>query len=145
MACVKSSHSVLFAMTRTCTAALPTIALHPEVVETVDAGSTGSLVCVAGAVPMPTIAWFRNGMEISNDSYLTVMLAESFINNTYVQSILEVCPFTSSLAGNFTCLAVNPFGNATFEFQLQVNSGTSFYILSDLVVHFSVYRKHFHL
>ena len=119
--------------------------LHPEVAETVDAGSTGSLVCVTGAVPMPTIAWFRNGMEIDNESYSGVVVIESLFNDTYVQSILEVCPFTSSLAGNFTCLAVNPFGNASFEFQLQVNSGTSFYILSDLVVHFSVYRKHFHL
>ena len=107
-------------------AALPSFLLSPEDVVTVDAGSTGSLLCAAIAEPTPTISWFRNGIQILNDSYSNIIIVDTLVDGTdngTVQSSLEVCPFESDLSGDFSCQALNIYGNQTVEFQLLVLSG----------------------
>lgn len=107
-------------------AGLPSILVRPEEVVTVFAGTTGSLVCVANAEPTPNITWFRNGMEILNESFADVTIVETILNGSdsgNILSTLEVCPFQSSFAGNFNCQASNLYGNQTVEFQLQILSG----------------------
>ena len=78
---------------------------------------------MATGVPRPSLSWFRNGIEIQNETYSSITIAESALNETYVQSILDVCPFESSLAGTFTCQALNFYGNTTITFELLVNKG----------------------
>ena len=107
-------------------AGLPSILVRPEEVVTVFAGTTGSLVCVANAEPTPTITWFRNGMEISNESFPGVIIEATIVNGTDEQtvlSILDVCPFQSQFSGNFSCTALNFYGNQTVDFLIQVISG----------------------
>ncbi len=102
----------------------PSILVYPEDV-LVSAGSSGSLSCAADAVPSPTISWFRNGVEIQNESFASVTIIERDLGGQLL-SILEVCLFESSLSGNFSCQALNIYGNQTVEFQLQVASGIYF-------------------
>ena len=98
--------------------------MRPEEVVTVFAGTAGSLVCVGNGEPTPSISWFRNGMEIRNGSFpSSVTIFEQILNETDVQSILEVCTFDASFGGNFSCQALNNFGNETVMFQLLVSSG----------------------
>ena len=80
---------------------------------------------MATGVPRPTVSWFGNGMEINNESYSSVTIVESILNETYIQSILDVSPFESSLAGTFSCQASNLYGYSTVTFELLVNTGES--------------------
>ena len=103
---------------------LPFILAHPDRVSSVEAGSAGSLMCLVTGFPIPTVSWFRNGAEeILSDTFPTVKVVDPVVNGSNVQSVLEVCPFTSNLTGNYSCRALNFYGNATFMFQLQVNAG----------------------
>ena len=106
--------------------ALPSILVHPEEVVFVFAGTAMSLVCVANGQPPPSISWFRNGMELVNGSFGSVLTIETVTLDRRVQSILDVCEFQANFSGNFSCQAHNPFGQQTVDFQLQVVSGTYF-------------------
>ena len=106
--------------------ALPSILVRPEEVVTVFAGTAGSLVCVANGEPTPSISWFRNGMEIKNESFARVTILETVLNSNHngsIQSIMEACPFESGFSGNFSCQAYNSFGNQAVDFELSVASG----------------------
>ena len=114
--------------------ALPSILVHPEEVVGVFAGAIGSLVCVANGEPPPSISWFRNGMEIRNESFVSVTIVERVLNSNHngsIQSIMEVCPFESGFSGNFSCQAFNGFGNQAVNFELLVASGID---ISDLLI-----------
>ena len=111
--------------------------MRPEEVVTVFAGTAGSLVCVANGEPTPSISWFRNGMEIRNGSFpSSVTIIEQILNETNVESILEVCAFDASFGGNFSCQALNIFGNQMLMFQLIVISGKICYEPGTCDAHF---------
>ena len=103
--------------------------MHPEEVVTVLAGTAGSLVCVANGEPTPSISWFRNGVEIRNAT--SVMIIERTLNESYsgnFLSSLEVFSLEPAFSGNFSCQAINPFGGQNADFQLLVDSGTSYMV-----------------
>ena len=110
-------------------AGLPSIVVRPEEIVSVFARSTGSLVCVANAEPAPTISWLRNGEELSNGSFASVTITETVLNGSNdrtIISILDVCPLDAQFSGNFSCQALNIYGQQTVEFQIQVFSGMFF-------------------
>jgi len=69
-------------------------------------------------VPTPTVTWFRQGQEIEPSSDFQTGLDAS--TGTCVLEIPEVFPED---AGEFTCRAVNPFGEATTTANLLVEGG----------------------
>lgn len=97
------------------------ILLHPEDSVQVEAGMGVTLTCVVYGSPLPEVTWTREGERIENSSdaamYQTYL---EHLNNTLVQSLLELCP---ALAGNYGCSATNTHGDDTVSFQVAVQRG----------------------
>ena len=99
----------------------------PNEAVSVDQGSTGILSCVARGLPLPTISWFLNGVEISSYPYFNATTI--IYNSSYVNSSLEFGPADSSFAGNFSCQAVNNYGSDITTFQVEINTGIQFLVI----------------
>ena len=87
-------------------------------------GDTVSLVCTATGRPFAMIQWYKDGMEITNDSLITIY-NEQFEGNglMFTTSILEVCSVGSENSGTYSCVASNLAGNDSVEFEVQVQRG----------------------
>ncbi len=109
------------------------IYLHPESYVSVDAGGGGgvSLTCVAYGVPLPTLTWLRDGVQLQNDS--RTYIKESYFigdNASFIISILEVCSFLPEDGDvEYGCQALNTHGRENITFQINVTYGNTLLII----------------
>ena len=98
--------------------------IRPNVTDPFTEGDTVSLVCTATGRPFAMIQWYKDGMEITNDSLITIY-NEQFEGNglMFTTSILEVCSVGSENSGTYSCVASNLAGNDSVEFEVQVQQG----------------------
>ena len=104
----------------------PTIVIHPNVTDPFFEGERVSLVCTATGRPYATIQWYRDSVEITNDSLTISIYNEEFKNNEllFTSSILEVYSVGPDDSDTYSCVASNFAGNDSVEFKLQVQTGT---------------------
>ncbi len=81
--------------------------------------SSVTLMCIASGIPLPTIAWYRNG------SQLVPSLASFTINGTVVISELELTNPQLIDDGLYTCNASSSRGYDSREFKLTLQSECS--------------------
>jgi hypothetical protein len=92
-------------------------------------GDTVALACTATGRPYPTIQWYKDGVLLTNESLIAIYTEEVEQNGLlFTTSILEVCSVGADDRGTYTCVAENPAGNDTSEFEIQVGLGLWNYI-----------------
>ena len=102
----------------------PTIFVHPNVTDPFYEGDTVALACTATGRPYPTIQWYKNGALLTDESLTTIYNEEVEQNGLlFTTSILEVCNVSTDDRGTYSCVAKNPAGNDTSEFDIQVMLG----------------------
>lgn len=115
-------------------AVVPTIVVSPNVTGPFTEGDTVALACTATGRPYPTIQWYKDGVLLTNESLTTIYNEEIEQNGLFfTTSILEVCSVGADDRGTYSCVAENPAGNDTSEFEIQVMLGLwkiSFSLLS---------------
>ena len=99
------------------------IIVHPDTVVKADVGDTKVFMCVVYGMPLPHITWNQHGVELSNDSHITITEELEHQNGiTYVKSVLEICDTQSTDSGEYSCTAVNEVHNDSFRFELEVTA-----------------------
>ena len=79
------------------------------------------LTCVGYGVPSPDMMWLKNGVELSNNSRVSIYSTEVEVGDIlFVQSTLEICSMEQSDKGMYSCVATNVEGIETHSFQLVV-------------------------
>ena len=85
-------------------------------------GNTLILVCVGYGEPSPEVVWLKDGMELANDSRVTVfteLVVEQGVE--FVQTTLEICSLNvTEDSGVYYCNASNDFGSAMSAFDITV-------------------------
>ena len=74
-----------------------------------------SVVCKASGFPVPTITWIRTSMngsvtELSSSSSSNISITEQ-VDGVTLASSLTIVPTSILDTGNYSCRAVNMFGN----------------------------------
>lgn len=98
----------------------PQVVLAPRNTSVV-AGNTIVMACVGSGSPTPSLNWSRNGMELTNNSRLTIyneLVTENGV--TFIESILEICSIGEADAGEYTCGVANQAGSDTVTVQITV-------------------------
>ncbi len=79
-------------------------------------GTNAQALCSVSAGDQPlTITWSFHGNNISSDSGITTLNVGSTTSILMIQSV------DHAHRGNYTCMAVNKAGKATFTAELKVN------------------------
>ena len=79
------------------------------------------LTCVGYGVPSPNMMWLKDGVELSNNSRVSIYSTEVDMGGIlFVQSTLEICSIEQSDKGLYSCAATNVKGTETHSFQLVV-------------------------
>ena len=85
--------------------------------------------CTATGIPAPTISWYRNGMELSGDSRITLSnhtaptLVQGDGGMVYsVSHTLMLADIVDDDSDTYTCVADNIVGNDSQEFEVDVQS-----------------------
>ena len=123
----------------------PSIVIRPNVTEPFLEGDTVQMVCTATGRPFPSIQWYKDGVLLTNDSLsLTSIYTEEFESNDqlFTSSILELCSVGVDSMGTYSCQALNPAGNDSVEFDVQITPGMS--TCGQILVCKSSYTIHFH-
>lgn len=82
----------------------------------IDAGQSATLQCTLSEGDLPlTIMWLYNDIPIKSSEQVTVSKISKRV------SVLTLEPVTHELVGNYTCLATNAAGKASFTAQLNVD------------------------
>ena len=87
----------------------------------IDAGTSSVLTCLAYGDPLPTIAWTRDGGDLTNSTRITIfdeVVSEG--TATFVKSTLQICSANESDTGHYTCLATGETSTDAASFVLQV-------------------------
>ncbi len=107
------------------------------------------MTCVAyGGLPA-YISWIQesNQTTLDNSSNSWVTVYEELVTEgelTFTQSILEICSVEEMDESNYTCVAVNSFGNDTATFELSVNpEGSVLLIISYMAQNKTYNDSHF--
>jgi len=90
---------------------------------TVEAGSTVVFACVGFGDPTPSVTWSTGGVQLSNNSRITIyeeLVTENGVD--FVQSILEICSAEEADGGLYSCTVGNALGNASVNFELSVTA-----------------------
>ena len=90
---------------------------------TVVEGSTLLLTCVGFGEPTPSVTWSTGGVQLSNNSRITIyeeLVTENGVD--FVQSILEICSTEEADGGQYSCTVGNALGNASVNFELSVTA-----------------------
>ena len=85
---------------------------------TVTITDTVLFLCSASGIPVPTIAWYRNGSLLNSSS------ASVTYNGTEVTSVLDLGMLQVADAGVYTCNASSSTGSTTRDFTLTLQSET---------------------
>ena len=102
----------------------PTIVIHPNVTNPFTEGDTMAIACTATGRPYPTIQWYKDGVLLTNKSLTTIYNDKVEQNSLlFTTSILEVWSVGADDRGTYSCVAENPAGNDTSEFDIQVMLG----------------------
>ena len=88
-------------------------------------GTTASFTCQAIGKPIPTISWYFNGALLANGA-AHIMISETAVNTTTINSVLTIMSVKSSDVGTYTCNATNVVSSDTSSGVLTVN-GESIY------------------
>ena len=86
-------------------------------------GSTLLLTCVGFGEPTPSVTWSTGGVQLSNNSRITIyeeLVTENGVD--FVQSILEICSAEEADGGQYSCTVGNALGNASVNFELSVTA-----------------------
>ncbi len=102
------------------------IVITPDTL-TVDPGNTLLITCVAYGELPTYISWVRDFAHttLDNSTSTQVTVYEELVTEgelTFTQSVLEICSVEEMDESNYTCVAVNSFGNDTATFELGVNT-----------------------
>ncbi len=94
----------------------------------VDEGFTVLITCVAYGELPTYISWVRESDQttLDNSTSSRVTVYEELVTEgglTFTQSILEICSVDETDESNYTCVAVNSFGNDSSLFQFDVVPG----------------------
>ena len=90
---------------------------------TVEAGSTVVFACVGFGDPTPSVTWSTGGVQLSNNSRITIyeeLVTENGVD--FVQSILEICSAEEADGGQYSCTVGNALRNASVNFELSVTA-----------------------
>ena len=100
---------------------------------TVDEGNSVSFECSASGIPAPSISWFRINQAVSTMliNGTRSLITSPQLDETYelsgdrgtailVTSLLTISATQDEDSGQYSCHAVNDFGNETREFELIV-------------------------
>ena len=91
---------------------------------TVTYGNTLMVTCLGYGSPPPTITWRKGGRLLTNESDSQTNVYNSFLAESGVtlsRSVLEICSVNLADEGEYSCSAVNSFGNDSVSFELFVN------------------------
>ena len=90
---------------------------------TVVEGSTLLLTCVGFGEPTPSVTWSTGGVQLSNNSRITIyeeLVTENGVD--FVQSILEICSAEEADGGQYSCTVGNALSNVSVNFELSVTA-----------------------
>ena len=86
-------------------------------------GNTLLVTCVAYGATLPSVSWTRNGSVLSNSSGDRISIYEETVDEggvLFAKSVLEICSAESADEGEYSCVASNPYGEASFSFNINV-------------------------
>jgi hypothetical protein len=78
---------------------------------------SGTLTCAIRGFPRPSIRWFRNSIEVTNQPRFRASWGQGIIQ-------LEINRSSLSDAGTYTCFAANAFGEAAVTADVFVRQPT---------------------
>jgi len=81
-------------------------------------GDDVELQCMVSGIPLPSIAWERDGVQLSGGSRITI--SHTPINSSAVSSLLRIASIDTSDDGSYTCRASNRVGGANASIALHV-------------------------
>ena len=103
---------------------MPEIVDGPPLDLDVHAGMMETLTCVGRGIPIPTLTWLRNGMEIQNETLPNVFIVDRTISSFTIESTLTLEVVEPILDGNYTCRAGNAYGGVANTSILTILTGT---------------------
>ena len=86
-------------------------------------GNTLLVTCVAYGATLPSVSWTRNGSVLSNSSGDRISIYEETVDEggvLFAKSVLEICSAESTDEGEYSCVASNSYGEASFSFNITV-------------------------
>ena len=79
------------------------------------------LVCQAIGVPVPYIRWYFNGVMVNLSDGYKYNNSSMYLNESVIESTLNIINAESSDVGRYTCEANNTIGNISSSGVLTVN------------------------
>ena len=79
------------------------------------------LTCVGYGVPSPDMMWLKDGVELSNNSRVSIYSTEVEVGGIlFIQSTPEICSTEQTDEGTYSCTATNEEGSNTLSFIMSV-------------------------
>ena len=95
--------------------------IYPEKDVHVDANDTVTFTCVVHGSPLPHFTWSKNGINLHNDSQMTMREKQLTLRGiSFTESVLEICGTKEEDSGMYSCTATNGYRIDSFKFNVSV-------------------------
>ena len=82
-------------------------------------GDDVEIQCMVSGIPLPSIAWEKDGVQLSGDES-RITIRHTSINSSAVSSLLRIASIDTSDDGSYTCRASSRVGGASASIALDV-------------------------